>query len=200
MDEAEAIEELGLDADELGLDQLAAPRRDRPRGRDDAPRRPPTRRCRRRGTANVIEAHDVVAGYVPEVNILNGCDLTVAPGEFVGIIGPNGAGKSTLLKAVLGLVTVRSGTILLHGDDITGQPAHKLVQRGVGFVPQTQNVFQTLTVRENLEMGCFLAPKRVRRALRGRHRAVPAARPSGPTSGPARCRAASARWWRWAGR
>jgi ABC-type branched-subunit amino acid transport system ATPase component len=110
--------------------------------------------------ANVIEAHDIVAGYVPEVNILNGCDLAVAPGEFVGIIGPNGAGKSTLLKAVVGLVSVRSGSILLHGEDITGQPAHKLVRRGVGFVPQTKNVFQALTVRENLEMGCFLAPKR----------------------------------------
>jgi branched-chain amino acid transport system ATP-binding protein len=111
-------------------------------------------------TVNVIEANDVVAGYVPEVNILNGCDLTVAPGEFVGIIGPNGAGKSTLLKAMLGMVSVRSGTIRLHGHEITGQPAHKLVQRGVGFVPQTRNVFQTLTVKENLEMGCFLAPKR----------------------------------------
>jgi branched-chain amino acid transport system ATP-binding protein len=111
-------------------------------------------------TVNVIEARDVVAGYVSEVNILNGCDLTVAPGEFVGIIGPNGAGKSTLLKAILGMVSVRSGAILLNGDEITGQPAHKLVQRGVGFVPQTRNVFQALTVRENLEMGCFLAPKR----------------------------------------
>ena len=111
-------------------------------------------------TVNVVEATDIVAGYVPEVNILNGCDLTVAPGEFVGIIGPNGAGKSTLLKAMLGVVTVRSGTILFNGDDITGQPAHKLVQRGVGFVPQTRNVFQSLTVRENMEMGCFLAPKR----------------------------------------
>jgi branched-chain amino acid transport system ATP-binding protein len=111
-------------------------------------------------TVNVVEASDVVAGYVPEVNILNGCDLTVAPGEFVGIIGPNGAGKSTLLKAMLGMVTVRSGAIRLNGEEITGQPAHKLVQRGVGFVPQTRNVFQTLTVKENLEMGCFLAPKR----------------------------------------
>jgi branched-chain amino acid transport system ATP-binding protein len=111
-------------------------------------------------TTNVIEAREVVAGYTPEVNILNGCDLTVAPGEFVGIIGPNGAGKSTLLKAVLGMVTVHSGAILLNGDDITGHPAHKLVQRGVGYVPQTRNVFQTLTVKENLEMGCFLAPKR----------------------------------------
>jgi branched-chain amino acid transport system ATP-binding protein len=111
-------------------------------------------------TVNVIEAREVVAGYIPEVNILNGCDLTVAPGEFVGIIGPNGAGKSTLLKAVLGMVTVHSGAILLNGDNITGHPAHKLVQRGVGFVPQTRNVFQALTVKENLEMGCFLAPKR----------------------------------------
>jgi branched-chain amino acid transport system ATP-binding protein len=111
-------------------------------------------------TVNVIEAREVVAGYVPEVNILNGCDLTVAPGEFVGIIGPNGAGKSTLLKAVLGMVAVHSGAILLNGADITGHPAHKLVQRGVGYVPQTRNVFQALTVKENLEMGCFLAPKR----------------------------------------
>jgi branched-chain amino acid transport system ATP-binding protein len=111
-------------------------------------------------TVNVIEAREVVAGYIPEVNILNGCDLNVAPGEFVGIIGPNGAGKSTLLKAVLGMVAVHSGSILLNGDDITGHPAHKLVQRGVGFVPQTRNVFQALTVKENLEMGCFLAPKR----------------------------------------
>lgn len=111
-------------------------------------------------TQNVIEATGLVAGYVPEVNILNGCDLTVTPGEFVGIIGPNGAGKSTLLKAVLGMVAVRSGSILLRGEDITGQAAHKLVERGVGFVPQTNNVFASLTVRENLEMGCFLAPKR----------------------------------------
>lgn len=110
--------------------------------------------------AQVIEATDLVAGYVPEVNILNGCNLSVAAGEFVGIIGPNGAGKSTFLKAVLGMVAIRSGTVLLRGEIITGQPAHKLVEKGVGFVPQSKNVFQTLTVRENLEMGCFLAPKR----------------------------------------
>jgi branched-chain amino acid transport system ATP-binding protein len=108
---------------------------------------------------NIIECTDLVAGYVPGVNILNGCDLVVASGEFVGIIGPNGAGKSTLMKAVLGLVTVRSGSVKLDGADITGQAAHKLVQRGVGFVPQTNNVFPSLTVRENLEMGCFVKPK-----------------------------------------
>jgi len=108
--------------------------------------------------ANVIDVESVTAGYVPEVNILNGCDLTVAEGEFVGIIGPNGAGKSTLLKAVLGLVTVRSGHVRLNGDEITGMKPYELVARGVGFVPQTRNVFPSLTVRENLEMGCFLRP------------------------------------------
>lgn len=107
-------------------------------------------------STNVIDVQDVVAGYTPEVNILNGCSLTVAPGEFVGIIGPNGAGKSTLLKAVLGLVNIRSGHVLLNGDEITGKKPYELVARGVGFVPQTNNVFPNLTVRENLEMGCFL--------------------------------------------
>jgi branched-chain amino acid transport system ATP-binding protein len=107
----------------------------------------------------VIEADEVVAGYVPEVNILNGSTLTVEPGEFVGIIGPNGAGKSTLLKAILGLVAVRSGHVRLDGEDITGQQPYQLVARGVGYVPQSRNVFPSLTVVENLEMGCFLKPK-----------------------------------------
>jgi branched-chain amino acid transport system ATP-binding protein len=109
---------------------------------------------------SVVECTEIVAGYVPEVNILNGCNLTVGTGEFVGIIGPNGAGKSTLLKAILGLVSVRSGAVNLRGEDITGHKAHQLVARGVGFVPQTRNVFPSLTVRENLEMGCFLQPVR----------------------------------------
>ena len=108
---------------------------------------------------NVIDVTAVVAGYTPDVNILNRCDLYVAPGEFVGIIGPNGAGKSTLLKAVLGQVTIVSGTVEFNGDDITGRKAHELVERGVGFVPQSRNVFPSLTVRENLEMGCYLKPK-----------------------------------------
>jgi branched-chain amino acid transport system ATP-binding protein len=106
----------------------------------------------------VLHAHELVAGYVPEVNILNGCDLEVRAGEFVGIIGPNGAGKSTLLKAILGLCKIRSGTISLNGQDITGRKAHELVPLGVGYVPQTKNVFPSLTVKENLEMGCFLKP------------------------------------------
>ena len=107
----------------------------------------------------VLQATDLVAGYIPEVNILNGCNLVVHAGEFIGIIGPNGAGKSTMLKAVLGQCTVRSGTVTLEGQDITGMKAHQLVSQGVGYVPQTKNVFQSLTVTENLEMGCYLRPK-----------------------------------------
>ena len=110
----------------------------------------------------LLRCDEVVAGYVPGVNILNGCDLYVDDGELVGIIGPNGAGKSTLLKAMFGLVTIRSGTVVLRGEDITGLKAHSLVRKGVGFVPQTENVFPSLTIEENLEMGMFQAPKRFR--------------------------------------
>ncbi len=108
----------------------------------------------------LLRASSIVAGYVPGVDILNGCDLYAAPGELVAIIGPNGAGKSTLLKALFGLVPVRSGTVSLRGDDITGFKANKLVSRGVGFVPQSDNVFPSLTISENLQMGIFLKPKR----------------------------------------
>jgi branched-chain amino acid transport system ATP-binding protein len=107
----------------------------------------------------VIEVNNVTAGYVPGVNILNDCSLTAYDGELIGIIGPNGAGKSTLLKSIFGQVKVRAGEILLHGNNITNQKANKLVAQGVGFVPQNNNVFPTLTIRENLEMGIFLRPK-----------------------------------------
>jgi branched-chain amino acid transport system ATP-binding protein len=109
----------------------------------------------------LIEVVDVVAGYVPGVNILNGCNLELARGELVGIIGPNGAGKSTLLKALFGLIPVREGTVTYKGDDIAALPAHALVSRGIGYVPQTDNVFPSLTIRENLEMGSYLQPKQV---------------------------------------
>lgn len=107
----------------------------------------------------VLEATELVAGYLPGINILNGCNLEVFPGELIGIIGPNGAGKSTLLKALFGLVSVRSGTVMLNGADITGSKANTLVQLGVGFVPQNNNVFPSLSIEENLQMGLFLRPK-----------------------------------------
>ena len=109
--------------------------------------------------ADILSVNELVAGYIPEVDILNGCNITVAHGEFVGIIGPNGAGKSTVLKALLGQCSVRSGTVYMEDTDIRDFKAHELVQRGVGYVPQTQNVFPSLTVTENLEMGCFLNPQ-----------------------------------------
>ncbi len=108
----------------------------------------------------VVHIDNVVAGYLPGVNILNGCSLVAEQGELIGIIGPNGAGKSTLLKALFGLVTVRSGTVTLEGEDITNHRADSLVRRGVGFVPQNNNVFPSLTIEENLQMGLFQAPKR----------------------------------------
>ena len=113
----------------------------------------------------VVEVKNVTAGYVTGVNILNSCSLVANQGELIGIIGPNGAGKSTLLKAIFGLVKVREGSVLLNGDDITGLKANKLVAKGVGFVPQTNNVFPTLTIRENLEMGLFQKPRGIKERL-----------------------------------
>ena len=108
---------------------------------------------------DLLVAEEVVAGYVPEVNILNGANLDLYDGELIGIIGPNGAGKSTLLKAMFGLIPIRSGSVTLRGEEITSAPAHDLVSRGIGYVPQNNNVFPTLTVEENLEMGVYLRPK-----------------------------------------
>ena len=107
----------------------------------------------------VLETTDLVAGYLPGVNILNGCNVHVGKGELVGIIGPNGAGKSTLLKAIFGQVNIRSGSVVLKGDNITGLKADKLVSKGVGMVPQNNNVFPSLTIEENLQMGIYQEPK-----------------------------------------
>jgi branched-chain amino acid transport system ATP-binding protein len=107
----------------------------------------------------VVSVTDLVAGYLPGVNILNGCSLEARKGELIGIIGPNGAGKSTLLKAMFGLVKVHSGKVVVRGKDITGLKANKLVSQGVGFVPQNNNVFATLTIEENMQMGLYQRPK-----------------------------------------
>lgn len=107
----------------------------------------------------VVKADNIVAGYLPGINILNGCTLEAYQGELIGIIGPNGAGKSTLLKAMFGLVNIREGSVTLAGEDITNAPTNRLVDAGVGYVPQTNNVFPSLTIEENLQMGLFLRPK-----------------------------------------
>lgn len=107
----------------------------------------------------LVEVKNLRAGYIPGVDILNGCDLEVRRGELIGIIGPNGAGKSTLLKALFGLIPVRDGSVLYKNTDISKSPAHELVSRGIGYVPQRENVFSALTVAENLQMGVYLKPK-----------------------------------------
>lgn len=107
----------------------------------------------------LIRADKLVAGYFPGVNILNEADLYAHEGELVGIIGPNGAGKSTLLKALFGLVHINSGTVTLREEDITNLRADQLVRRGVGFVPQNNNVFPSLTIEENMQMGAYQDPK-----------------------------------------
>ncbi|MDE0803698.1 MAG: ABC transporter ATP-binding protein [Acidimicrobiales bacterium] len=107
-----------------------------------------------------LEADDLVVGYLPGVDILRGCSIDVADGELVGIIGPNGAGKSTLIKSLFGLVPVRKGSVHLDGEDITSRSAHELVEAGVGYVPQVNNVFPSLTITENLEMGAYAKPDR----------------------------------------
>jgi ABC-type branched-subunit amino acid transport system ATPase component len=107
----------------------------------------------------VIETKGLVAGYLPGVNILNGVNFFANQGELVGIIGPNGAGKSTLLKAIFGLVKVREGEVTLSGESIANLKANQLVAKGIGFVPQNNNVFPSLSIEENLQMGLFQNPK-----------------------------------------
>lgn len=107
----------------------------------------------------LVEAAGLIAGYLPGVHILNGCDLYANEGELVGIIGPNGAGKSTLLKSLFGLVKVRDGFVKLKGEEVTNQRADQLVKAGIGFVPQTNNVFPSLTIEENLQMGAYQRPE-----------------------------------------
>ena len=113
----------------------------------------------------VVEVKDLVAGYLPGVNILNGANLYADKGELIGIIGPNGAGKSTLLKAIFGLVKVREGSIQLNGEEIAGLKPNQLVSKGVGFIPQNNNVFPSLTIEENLQMGIFQNPSKYNERL-----------------------------------
>ena len=104
---------------------------------------------------NHLIGQTMTAGY-GSVNILNGCTVEVSGGEFVVIVGPNGAGKSTVMKVLLGLLALRSGSVLHQGININKVPPQQRVSRGIGFVPQTENVFTSMTVEENLQMGAFL--------------------------------------------
>ncbi|QDL37567.1 ABC transporter ATP-binding protein [Rhodoferax sediminis] len=100
-----------------------------------------------------LRVRDLVSGYAPGVDILRGIGLEVRRGEIVTVLGPNGAGKSTLIKTIAGLVPVRSGQVLLHGQNLVGVPAHRMVGRGLAYVPQTDNIFARMSIEENLQMG-----------------------------------------------
>nr|WP_319251148.1 ABC transporter ATP-binding protein [uncultured Celeribacter sp.] len=103
-----------------------------------------------------LHANDMRGGYGAGPDILNGCTLTVQKGEIAVIVGPNGAGKSTAMKAVFGMLNMRDGSVVFDGEDITKLSPQERVYKGMGFVPQTNNIFPTMTVRENLEMGAFI--------------------------------------------
>src|SRR5258708_17465757 len=101
----------------------------------------------------VLEVQDLVAGYSADVDVLTGVSIRVLAGEVVTVVGPNGAGKSTLMKAMIGLVNPRKGSVLLHNTNITGRRPHEIVRLGVGYAPQRENVFENMSVIENLELG-----------------------------------------------
>jgi neutral amino acid transport system ATP-binding protein len=101
----------------------------------------------------LLVTEGVIAGYVPEVNILDGVSISVREGEIVTVVGPNGAGKSTLVKTIFGLLKPREGSVLFRGEDIGGRKPHVITRKGMSYVPQLDNVFPSLTVAENLELG-----------------------------------------------
>jgi neutral amino acid transport system ATP-binding protein len=105
---------------------------------------------------NLLEVENVYAGYVQDLNILQGINFCVAPGELVAAIGPNGAGKSTLAKTIFGLLTPNQGKIVFKGENITGLKSDRIVRKGMCYVPQIANIFPSLSVEENLEMGAFI--------------------------------------------
>jgi len=110
------------------------------------------------GAPPLLEVEALVAGYERGAPVVNGVSIVAKRGEIVVLLGPNGAGKSTLVKAIAGLVPVVSGRVRLAGDDITARPTHAMVSSGLAFVPQTENVFTTLTVTDNLKLAAQTLP------------------------------------------
>lgn len=113
---------------------------------------------------SLLQVDEVIAGY-GETEILHSVSIAVGQGEIVCIIGPNGSGKSTLLKAILGLVRPKSGQVTFKGEDITGTAPERIVRKGICYVPQSSNVFPSLTIHENLEMGAFVRTDDFRQRL-----------------------------------
>jgi ABC-type branched-subunit amino acid transport system ATPase component len=110
----------------------------------------------------LLQTEHLVAGYAEDVDILSGVTIEVERGQLVAVIGPNGAGKSTLIKTLAGLLPARAGRIVFDGRDVTKTRTHEMVSCGLAYVPQLDNVFPSMTVTENLEMGSFTSPKHAR--------------------------------------
>jgi neutral amino acid transport system ATP-binding protein len=104
---------------------------------------------------NLLSVENVYAGYIKDLNILQGINFRIEAGELVTVIGPNGAGKSTLAKTIFGLLTPNQGKIIFQGENITGLKPNEIVTKGMCYVPQIVNVFPSLTIEENLEMGAY---------------------------------------------
>ncbi len=116
-------------------------------------------------TVSILGTSALVAGYEPDLPIVRGVDFAVAKGELVVLLGPNGAGKSTFVKAIAGMVPVHSGAIYLAGRDITKVPPHRKLAEGLAFVPQTENVFASMSILENLQIAVALLPKANRQPM-----------------------------------
>ncbi len=115
-----------------------------------------TNKPSKEGASPFLIGDTMTGGYGKGPDILHGCTIAVEKGEIAVIVGPNGAGKSTAMKAVFGMLDVRSGSVRLDGEDITNLSPQARVSKGMGFVPQTSNIFTSMTVEENLEMGAFI--------------------------------------------
>ena len=112
-----------------------------------------------------FEGKNMTAGYNDGPNIINSCTIKVDRGEIIAILGPNGAGKSTAMKAMLGLLNLKSGSVLIDGENISKLTTQDRVKKGISFVPQTKNVFSELTVKENLEIGGFLRESNLNKVM-----------------------------------
>ena len=113
----------------------------------------------------VIECNGIAAGYVKGLNILQGIDMIINEKEIVSIIGPNGAGKSTLLKAIMGIINISGGRFFIDSVEKTNTPTHQIVKEGVGYVPQVENVFPSLTIEENLEIGSWSIDTSIKQSI-----------------------------------
>ena len=143
----------------------------------------------------LLDMNGIHGGY-GGANILNGVSIAIEAHEIGVIVGPNGAGKSTTLKALFGLLKVSEGSVVFDGRTITNLPPERLVREGLSFVPQEFNVFPTMSVQENLEMGAYIRRDDYPPPDRPDLRLLPAAQGQAQAGRQASCRAASARWWR----